>query len=65
MTMQQAKVILRAIGVSIRKDDGEYRVNIIGGTELTAYYTSDLEDAVATGKAMSKAPEGTPNGPKL
>lgn len=34
---------------------GEYRVNFYNGTEATAYYTDDLDDALTTGLAMARA----------
>ena len=34
--------------MTLRKHDREYRVNFVGGSEATAYYTNDLEDAFAT-----------------
>lgn len=48
---------LASLGVSIRfnRDYGEYRVNLHGGSEDTAYYTDDLEDAYLTGIFMSKS----------
>lgn len=55
MTLKQAKKTLKAIGITIRKNDGEYRVNIINGTEATACYTNDIEDAIGTGKAMARS----------
>jgi hypothetical protein len=30
----------------------EFRVNFVAGREATAYYTSDLEDAIGTAKLM-------------
>jgi hypothetical protein len=55
MTTTEARAILRDLGLSIRKTPGvpEYRVNYAGGPEGTAYYTSDLADAVSTGRAMA------------
>ena len=53
-TLADAKKELASIGISIRKEDDEYRVNFKGGTEDTAYYTDDLDDAVGTGKLMAK-----------
>jgi hypothetical protein len=35
-----------------KRDGGEYRVNFEGGKEATAYYTNDIEDALATGIDM-------------
>jgi hypothetical protein len=52
MTLAQVKAELRAIGVAIRKQDGEYRVNARGGAEEAAYYTNDLDDALQTGRKM-------------
>lgn len=37
----------------LAKKDGEFRVNFTGGKEATAYYTTDLEDAFATGVEMA------------
>lgn len=53
MTLQQAKTIAKTKGFTLRHRDGEYRVNVIGGTEETAYYTDDREDAVNTGSIMA------------
>ena len=64
MTLKQAKQILRDNEITLRYTKGysEYRVNYrYGGTEATAYYTSDLADAVATGIAMAKS-RNTPAG---
>ena len=36
------------------QDVDEYRVNIPGGTEATAYYTPDADDAIGTAKAMKE-----------
>lgn len=53
MTIKYAKSQMHAARCTLtRDDDGEYRVNLIEGNEKTAYYTSDLDDAVATGHAM-------------
>lgn len=54
MTFKHAKAILRARDITLTKVEGEYRVNIIGQFEPTAYYTDDLLDAVATGEAMAR-----------
>ena len=43
----------RSVRLSRTGVEGEYRVNYIGGQEPTAYYTDDLEDALATGLAMA------------
>ena len=52
--LKEAKLELLFHYVTITRKSvtGEYRVNLEEGTEATAYYTTDLEDAVATGKRM-------------
>lgn len=57
MTLAQAKADLAKIGITIRKRDNEYRVNFKGGSEESAYYTTDLDDAVGTGHAMVRIKE--------
>lgn len=52
-TLARAKAVLRAVGVTINKRHGEYRVNLLGGREATAYYTDDIQDAVETGLRMA------------
>ena len=52
-TLKQAKEILKDTCMSIRKLDGEYRVNFRDGFESTAYYTNDLNDAVGTALNMA------------
>lgn len=47
------KAELQGLGLTFRHRDGEFRVNYRGGTESTAYYTDDLEDARDTGRAMA------------
>jgi hypothetical protein len=55
-TLKEAKLLLKKLNISITKKDGEYRVNYFshcGGLlrmEATAYYTTDLQDAVDTAK---------------
>jgi hypothetical protein len=66
MTMVEARAILAPLGLVIRKRDGEYRVAFrlpprthgqprAFDQEASAYYTTDLDDAVGTGIAMAKA----------
>ena len=52
ITLAQAKAIAKAHSFSLRHKDGEYRVNLLGGNEDSAYYTTDRIDAVETGVAM-------------
>jgi hypothetical protein len=53
LTLKQAKRELRALGYTINRQHGEYRVNLLGGEEVSAYYTTDISDAVGTARAMS------------
>lgn len=49
-----ARHVLAPLGVEIRKTGcDDYRVNLIGRRESSAYYTDDIDDAIATGKAMA------------
>lgn len=64
MTMRNVKDALALHSVSIRKEDGEYRVSLmeLRGTskeEAVAYYTDDLEDALLTGLAMRRHADGS------
>jgi hypothetical protein len=43
---------IRDIGCTARYRDGEFRVNLMNGTEATAYYTNLAADAIATAHAM-------------
>lgn len=58
-TLAEARATLRALGLTIRKRDGEYRVafrsqgTMIATVEETAYYTTDLADAISTGRYMA------------
>lgn len=51
LTFNEARATIRALGYSItRREGAEYRVNCIGGSESSAYYTTDLDDAVGTAR---------------
>lgn len=54
LTQANVSTTLRNLGIVIRKRDGEYRVNFKGGSEATAYYTDDIQDALDTGKMMAQ-----------
>jgi hypothetical protein len=43
---------IRATGASVKRVDGEWQVNVPGGTEASTYFTDDAEDALATARAM-------------
>ncbi len=53
LTLKGVKVALAELGISVNKREGEYKVNFKGGAEPTAYYTSDLNDALRTGRCMA------------
>lgn len=57
MTFTEAKLTMSSIGISLHKQDGEYRVAFKGtrrdDTYSEAYFTSDLADAVTTGRAIA------------
>ncbi len=54
LTDKEAQKQIRALGAIVKRVDGEYKVNVPGGTEATAYYTDDKKDAVGTARAMMK-----------
>jgi hypothetical protein len=58
MTIAKAQAAARHYGCSIRSSNGEFRVNLSGGKEATAYYTNCLDDAVATARAMALEAKG-------
>lgn len=58
MTVKDLKAKLSAVGVSLKYDEGEYRVCVRGGSEATAYYTNNKEDAYRTGLTMAPARYG-------
>jgi len=53
-TVEEVKRAVRALDMTMRRDDGEWRINFVGGDEATAYYTDDLEDALWTAFAMTR-----------
>lgn len=55
LTIAYVQSVFSPLGISLRKRDGEFRVNFVGGNEDTAYYTTDLQDALNTGVVMAKA----------
>jgi len=53
MRQKDAFAAIRALGLTISKCNGEYRVAFPGpGNEASAYYTNDLQDALNTARAM-------------
>jgi hypothetical protein len=59
MTLPEAKFIARHLGLTLRKvRTGDYCVSFRDGTETTAYYTKNLEEAlnaaveIARGRAL-------------
>lgn len=63
-TQKQCIALIRHLGATVKVSEGEYRVNVPGGTEATAYYTDDPNDAILTAKHMmtryhqSRKPKG-------
>lgn len=51
-TVSEAFDQIRATGAKVTRKDGEFRVNVPGGKEGSAYYTEDPKDAIETAKAM-------------
>ena len=55
MTLQEAKSIVRHLGLTLRKvRSGDYCVKSRDGNEATPYYTDDLEDAVNAAVRMAR-----------
>jgi hypothetical protein len=54
MTINQTLKAIKALGLTARYNPEyqEYRINIPGGKEATAYYTNDSEDAIKTAESM-------------
>jgi len=51
MTLVQAKQIAKDLGFTLTTTvHDEYRINRKGGTEASAYYTNDLDDALSTAR---------------
>lgn len=56
MPFKEVRDALRRSGIKITKEDGnEFRVNYISGNEASAYYTTDLIDALQTGRIMAES----------
>jgi hypothetical protein len=53
-TIKEAFREIRSTGAHVGRSEGEWRVNIPGGNEATAYYTDDTEDAILTAHEMMK-----------
>jgi len=47
---------LKTLGLVLRREPGEYRVNFPHGTEATEYITDDLQDALSRGREMAECP---------
>lgn len=59
MNVTQTRNAIRALGLSVVRSDGEWRINfppMPGAShdrEATAYYTTDNDDALGTAKDMA------------
>ena len=51
---------LHALGIVITRLPGEYRVNVIGGSDATAMSCDELEEAMAVGRRMAQERPCTP-----
>ena len=55
MTHQEAKLIARHLGLTLRKvRSGDYRVIFLDADDSTAYYTDNLEDAINAAVEMAR-----------
>lgn len=57
MRINEAMIKLAFHGLVLKNYDGDYCVNYKHGSGATAYYTSDIEDAVERGVAMARERE--------
>lgn len=57
-TLAAVRAELRPLDIVVTKTDGEYRVNFRKGREETAYYTDDIDDALASGHRMYREEMG-------
>ncbi len=53
LTIAEAKAVLSPLGVFLVKRDGEFRVRLVGSPAGHGYFTTDIDDAVATGRHMA------------
>lgn len=54
--IKQVMKLLRPLGLVLKKNEhDEFRLNYRGGSEETAYYTDDIDDAVHTAWEMALA----------
>lgn len=63
MTLKQAQATLRALGITLRKVDGEYQIKpraLPWASDVVSYHT-DLDDAVGTGQALAVSYERSLN----
>ncbi len=58
MTIKRTLQQIRQHGLtaSWKPNTGKYRINYLGASEDTAYYTNDGTDAIATAEAMARNP---------
>jgi hypothetical protein len=52
-TVKQAKEALALLGMTLRREFGEYKVNFKGASSNSAYYTTCISDACNTALSMS------------
>ncbi|CCV14256.1 hypothetical protein [Mesorhizobium sp. STM 4661] len=54
LTYKAVQDVLRKAGIVMSKKGEVHRINFFSGLEDTAYYTTDLQDVLDKGLAMSK-----------
>jgi len=53
LTIAEAKAILSPLGIALTKTDGEFKVRVVGSPAGHGYFTTEIDDAVATGRHMA------------
>jgi hypothetical protein len=55
MTSKEVEQAIRAIGLAVTRVNGKWRINYRGGKEVTAYFTTNDDDALGMARAMEVA----------
>lgn len=59
ITLANLKLMARNLNCTLRRRDGEYRVNFKDSSEACAYYTDDAFDALQTMEAMKRGDDNS------
>ncbi len=65
MNQTEALNEIRSLGMTATVKEREFRINYKGGSEETAYYTDDPQDAVDTAKHMKREADQQETGYQL